>query len=239
MNRPPVRYFRLNFGAMTVGEIWRGCEGNLVKFIAISTNKIGLKLVIPTYTASLKTEWIPIDPDDIPRAAMKQICNQVSPLKDVGFELISYGETPLLEETREMFTALMLSKDGVTGVGVVYLREPHKTTSAATMATRCSDGSYIVTTSEMRLFNMPSNRDFRYFQGMPASRLHDQHQERLHQAESRGKNFLKFTKQNVAEDSLRFVIEFGEYLVDRGVLVEIPDEEVEEIFWRRGDDHDD
>ncbi len=224
---------------MTIGEIWRACEGNVLAFLVLLPSKIGLAVITPGNAAAIVRQRIPIDPGDIPRHAMKAISNHVSHLKDADYELIHYSETPLLEETRELFSALMLSADGVTGAGVLYMKEPHKVISAATLVTRCSDGSYIGTTSEPRLFNMPTHFHFQHFVGMPANRLHDRHQERLHEAELHGMRFHKYTPQTVAKDSLRFIHDLGNHLIARGVFVEIPDAEVEDIFWRRGDDHDD
>ena len=239
MKRSPVRYFRLNLSRMTVGELWRACEGNIVAFFVVLPSKIGLGIFTPPYAAAIKTAWISIDPELIPRAAMKRLSSQVSLLQDEGFSVIDYGETPLLEKVREMYSVLMLSKDGLIGVGVFYLREPNKIICAAGLTTRCHDGTHIITSSERKLFNPLKGRSYQHYHELPADHLYAHHVDRLTQAEAQGASFTPYTAQQGISESIRMIQEWGNHLVERGVLVEIPDDEVEDILWHRGDNHGD
>ena len=62
MKRPPVRYFRLKLARMTVGEIWRACEGNIVAFFVVLPSKIGLGIFTPPYAPAFKTACLAVDP---------------------------------------------------------------------------------------------------------------------------------------------------------------------------------
>ncbi|MGL6075778.1 MAG: hypothetical protein ACRC8S_16600 [Fimbriiglobus sp.] len=229
MTLPPVRYFDLRLGRMSFRELTRLCQWNPIAMMIVFPSKIGLQ-VLSLPKVAFRERWIPVEPDRIRDEIYDRMMEQIEGLEEEGFEVTNWGKNIFLERDRRLHVALLWHPSGKMAGGVVDLIEPNETNTITGVSTRYKNGDYLITSSERQAFDLPEKFKTEHHPKAKPGFLVERHLER--QAEH-GSTIQPYARDEGPDRNLAFEAELLEYLVDRGILVELDDDTISDLWQSR------
>jgi hypothetical protein len=136
----------------------------------------------------------------------------------------------LLERDRRLHTALLWHPEGEMAATVIDLVEPGEIITATSIGTRYKNGDVLITSSERKIFDLPEKWKGESLLKASPKELVTRHKERM---ETEPGTIRKYIRDEGPERSLAFEEELLEYLLERGILIELDQETVEDLWAER------
>jgi hypothetical protein len=181
-------------------------------------------------TLCLPAAWPAVDPGGIPRPVADRLAGPVLDLTALGFRAVGHIRVPLLEAFRWLYGVLLISPDGRSGAAVADQRMapnvPAETFSA--LGSWFDDGTCLSTRNEPRRINPGPGLVWEHYPCARADELMVRHQKHLDRLTADGRTAIRFSDAGLMEASMAHDTLLFENMLDRGVLIEMTDDEVDD-----------